>query len=322
MNRKDIQELRVHCGYPAITIIMPCDKGQIELMLQKLLDDVREVEPEVLKTIKDQSKRLIDAFACPMGAFKIALFIDRHRGRSFAVPLDVPDVAVCDTSFRLDAILSLLNRTFCFWVIDTTGRTPRLLEGMGGTLNELDALCITFDKAVCPYTQQESCFDACVNHFLEQDRLPLCIVGKAEKIERLAILAPYAEQIVMRVTSLEEVVPAMERWHAAETERVLNRITTGKHGEDFISEFQKILVAARQGFVQLFVVEQGYMRAGCEHPVTRAVLLNTQCPTGYVSISAIDQLIEAVKSKGGRVLVVADGMLTTYGKMVAFTNLL
>lgn len=319
MNRKDIQELRIHTGYPAITIIMPCEKKSVQEALAKVLTQLADDPVSVL--VKEKSSELLAHFSCPLPGAKVALFIDKHRARSFVVPQTVADTVACDTSFKLDGIVAVMNHTFRYWVIDCTQEVPVLLEGMGELVNELSGTCTIFTDQECALNHNKKrCFDTCFNTYLEQDSLPIVIVGDAQQTLRLRLLAPYTELIAARVPSLTDVWPVIQRWHAAEVEKMLKKITTGFADQDYFTDINDILVYARQGSVAQLVIEEGYARPGCEHPVTRAVLFNKSCPHDYATISAIEQIIEAVRSKGGSILIVPDGSLLSYGRMIAFLS--
>ncbi len=334
MNRKDLQELRVHYGYPAITIIMPCDKKRLQETAEKLLATIKEspLPADALERISDMFEKIegmegMEGMDCTLNegkAFKVALFIDKHRARSFLVPSAVADVAICNSFFKLDGITTVLNHTFRYWVIDCkkesnphTSQTARLLEGMGDNLIPLQENCVLFDAEKCE--REGGCPATCFTSFMEQDPLPVVLVGCATQQELTTLFAPYKTWIAAHVESHEEILPAIDRWHAAEIEKTLKKITH-PGATDFQTNFHEIVLSARQGFVSLLIVEQGYMRAGCEHPVTRDLILDSQCPTGYVFVSAIDELVEEVRSKGGSVLLVPDGSLKAYGRMVAFVS--
>ncbi|HBY05802.1 MAG: hypothetical protein UV38_C0001G0003 [candidate division TM6 bacterium GW2011_GWE2_42_60] len=324
MNRKDLQELRIHCGYPAITLVMPCNKEKIRATLQTILDDVREAN--LPKTILEKSVALLDQLGCPLDekTTKIALFIDAHRARLFTVPACVADIATHDTSFRLDAITSALNYQLRYWVIDCSNNAPHLIEGVEEQLTQLHNTCAIFDTKNCPTAltkNKNECLNTCFASYMEQDPLPIILVGSKKETAYNSSFILYEPRIVARVESLEDVWPTIQRWHAAEIEKLLHKIRHQEPPHDFISRFDEIVTAARQGLVIMLAVEKGYMRAGCEHPVTRAVVLNASCPTGFVSISAVDQLLEAVRAKGGDVLLVPDGSLKEHHRMIAFVTM-
>lgn len=319
MNRKDIQELRVHCGYPAITVIMACDKKNVQDALIKVLEQLND--DALGTTIKQRCSDLISHFSCPIKNTKVALFIDKHRARSYIVPNSVPDTTACDTTFKLDTLLTTMNHTFRYWIIDCTKETPVLLEGMDDVIHELAGTCTTFSDQECALNHNKNrCFDNCFSYYLEQDRLPIVIAGTAQQTLRLRLLAPYADLVAVRVENLEDIWPTVQRWHTAEVEKMLKRIANGFKDQDYFTDINDILTYARQGTVKELIIEETYARPGCEHPVTRAVLFNKTCPHDYITISAIEQIIESVRSKGGSVFIVPDGSLHDYGRMVAFLS--
>lgn len=315
MNRRDIQELRIHCGFPAITLVMPCQERKVREALKSLVDQAQN--SEWADAVMARTTELLSQLSCPVKPFKTAIFIDKYRAKAFVVPADVPDCAVCDTTFCLDEIVKALNRQHRYLVIDCTNKAPKLLEGFGEHILEVQNACVIMDDGPAI-----DLFDRCIANFLEQDRLPICVVGPAQATQHFEFLAPYADFIIAHVADRSEAWPAIERWQASKVEHVMKKVGDGRPDVDFLSDVHAIIDQARQGLVRFMAIEEGYVREGCEHPVTRAILLNSECPTGYVTVPLIDEITESVRSKGGMVLLMPSGTLGNYGHMVAFTDFL
>lgn len=316
MNRKDLQELRIHYGYPAITIIMHCD---IEQLAQTLIHTIDEAKiSQNTELTRAQCHTIISTLQCPPGSnYKIALFVDKHQARAFIVPAEVPNIVDCTTMFKLDAVANALNRQRCYWVIDYTAEQPTLLEGMN------DVIAPIYSAQLCelPMTNvTQNCFEQMANRYFEQDHLPICIIGPESKATEYKHLKTYTHNIVAHVRTNEEIWPAIQRWYAAEIERLLKKIAHGSDGHEYISGIDAVLLESRQGSIYTLFVEESYMRAGCEHLVTRAIRMGAACEEGYIAISVIDQLIETVHAKGGRIIMAPDGCLKAHERMVAFTT--
>lgn len=315
MNRKDLQELRIHSGFPALTLITTCEKGTVRTALEKLLKEAED--SHWTKTVADRCEELVGRLTCPTKPFKSAFFIDKHGGKAFVVPPEVPNDAVCDTTFHLDALTATLNRLMRYWVIDCTGKAPRLLEGVEGLFIDPHSSCVFVENED---DEAFDLFDRCIGGYLEQDRLPICIVGGAKEAQRFELLAPYTSSITAHVPHLDDVWPAMQRWHAASVEKTLSNVAAGRPDVDFLINAHAIIDAARQGQIAVLALEEEFARQGCEHPVTRSVLINESCPPGYLTIELIDEIIENTRAKGGMVFLLPAGSITQYGRLVAFTS--
>jgi hypothetical protein len=319
MTRREIQELRIHYGYPAITLIMTCDRQQVADTLMRLLHEADHSDD--IESVKNQCLRAVDSLTCPLKTHKIALFVDKHGFYSFVVPADIPDTAICNRMFKLDALTASLTHQKRYWVIDCTQTEPMLSVGMGEIITPLNVLgrCLFISSPEKnPTGTQPTCFETQATRYFEQERLPICLIGPATCIDRFPKLSIFAQDIAARVQHMDEVWPAIQRWYAAETERVIKKISTGTAGRDYLTDFHAILFEARQGHIAQLVVEAFYKRPGCEHPVTRAVVLGTECPSGFTAISAIDQLIETVRAKGGTVSVIPPGTFIPPTHLAAF----
>lgn len=312
MNRKDIQGLRVHSGFPAFTLVIPCEKGRVKEALKDLLKQAED--SRWADIVAERCHELLDKLVCPTKPFKSAFFIDKHRAKAYVVPPEVPDCAICDTTFHLDPIIAVLNRINRYWIIDCTGPVPRLFEGVEGALIEPQSACIFVGDQ-----EEYDLFDRCTGLYLEQDRLPICLVGPPQATQRFEFLAPYAHSIFAHVADYDDVWPAMQRWYASSAEKILNDIAHGRPDVDFLVNVNSIVDAARQGQISTLVLEEELARQGCEHPVTRSVVTESHCPPGFLSIDLIQEIIENVRSKGGNVFLLPAGSIAQHGRMVAFT---
>lgn len=313
MNRKDIQELRVHCGFPALTLITTCEKGKVATVLKALLQQAGG--EAIHEQIADRCEELLAQLSCPVHPYKSALFIDKHRAKAFIVPPEVPDCAVIDTTFRLDALIKTLNQLRRYWVIDCLGKAPRIIEGIEDALLETQSACIFVSDE-----EEYDLFDRCISTYLEQDSLPICIVGDAAATQRFELLAPYADSLIGHVRAKEDAWPLVQRWYVKEVEKIFHYLADGRPDVDFLVNLHTIIDAARQGQIATLVLEEDYVRNACEHPVSRAVLINQSCPTGYLSISLIEELMENVRAKGGRIFLAPTGSLHQYGRLVALAS--
>lgn len=309
MNRRDIQELRVHVGYPAITIIMPCNKDNIKLKFIELVESIDSKEP-LLERIKDQFDMMFAALTCPLEKFKIGLFVSKHSARLYVVPFDVPDIALCDKVFALDHISAQLNRLQRYWVVDCDAKELALFEGIAK-----DLLAVETSHIQCDISDDNFKRLCGLNEYLEQDNLPICLVGTPESLKTCLAQSPFRDRVVVRVTEMNDVWSSMQRYFKEKANLHIAHLES--ESKVVVSDIDEIIAAARQGHVRTLLVEEGYDLRGCEEGVSRHILHKEECPVGYEAISLVDSIIEFVRSKGGTVVIVPDASLKQYDRMAA-----
>lgn len=316
MNRRDIQELRIHVGYPAITIIMPCDKKRIKEKFAEIVNNL-DCEVQLVTSLLAQFDVVYDQLMCPSEKATVALFVNKYLARIYFLPFELKEVATTGHTFKLDLIIGALNRLQRYWVIDCTGGQAKLLEGTEDFLTDVEQAYIGIDSPDNPVKYSSHLKDY-ERHCLEQDVLPICLLGDSKARSLYMVQSPYRERIFAEVDNPVAIWPVMQGYFKQEQNALLKKLQDGVEGTSYVVRIQDILSAARQGEVGELLVEQSYHFDACEEEVTRKVLTgNATCPVGYQKISLVDQIVEAVRSKGGKVIIVPDGSLLEFRRLVA-----
>jgi len=315
MNRKHIQQLRVHTG-PALTIICSCKKNILENAVEKA---------ETLLSEQGQTRLLNQLYLaqkgilCPLNhEHKLALFVDEHRALSFLIPNDVPDTVTVNRSFIVDPIIASLCHKRRYWVIDCTNEVPLLREGCENFVNELSAECITALHSCPTDVRPEFCFDQCIGQYLESDQLPIFVVGDVHETTYFTLLAPYQEQIVAHVPTIDTAWPAYQAWYEERTTYMLDKIKSSRTGIDFITEIPQLLEFSYQGHITTLLIEEHYHHIICQHRLTGAITQSDHCPIGYEEADLVEKLLLNICAKGGEMLFVPDQSLAQFGHIAAF----
>lgn len=316
MNRRDIQELRIHVGYPAITLIMPCDKKRIKEKFIELVNDVTSEEP-LITSLLGQFDVLYDQLVCPADNATIALFVNKYLARIYFLPFAMKEMAASGHTFKLDMLIAGLNRQHRYWVVDCSGGQVRLLEGTKDFLVDVDQAFIGIDAPDNPVKYVLQLRDY-ARDCLEQDVLPICLLGEPVERKKFILQSPHRDRVVAEVDNPLAIWPAMQSYFEQEQRVLFATLHNGVKGTNYVDRIQDILSAARQGQVSDLLVEQSYHFDACEEKVTRHVLTKKAvCPVGYQKVSLVDQIIESVRSKGGRVIIVPDGLLLEFRRLAA-----
>lgn len=315
MNRRDIQILRIHVGGPAITLVMPCDKQKIQEKFKSLMNGAT-ADDAIVASIFGHFDVLFDHLYCPPEKTTIALFVNKYAAYLYRLPFEMPEIAACDQTFKLDHIVAHMNRLSRYWVFDCSAEKMNLFEGAGNFLLEVDKAHTQIDESGVLFDRKGSINS--LGDYFEQDHVPICLVGEPQETYSLMMDAPFREQVVAQATIMNDVVPLMHKYFNKRLYESIEQLKQMKPGLQYTTSLQEIVAAARQGQVKTLLFEKGYQLDACEEQVTRQILTEERsCPIGYQKISLIDQIIESVCSKGGELLVAPDGVLIDYGRMVA-----
>lgn len=318
MNRCDIQILRIHVGYPAITIIMPCDKEKIKAKFRDVVDKLSS-DDAIIASMEAHFEVMLTTLVCPLAQQSIALFINKYGARCYHLPFHMQELAVCDQTFKLDNIVARLNRLPRYWVLDCTAGMMKLYEGVEDFLIEVDKSHVVIDESGTLFVRKNH--GSGLGDYFEQDRLPICLIGSADDIYTFTMDSPFRERVVAKVADVQKVWPAMQKYFEKRLRDTLKKLNTMDAGVEYVTELRAILKEARLGLVATLLFEDDYHLDACEENVTRQVTVGDEiCPFGYQKISLIDQIIEAVCAKGGTLIVVPAGALQEYGRMVAIVR--
>lgn len=314
MNRRDIQILRIHVGGPAITLVMPCDKEKIQKKFNELIHQAT-ADDAIIASIFGHFEVLYDHLVCPLEKTMVALFVNKYAAYLYRLPFEMPEIAVCAKTFKLDPIVAQLNRLQRYWVFDCSAEKMKLLEGIGDFLMEIDKAHAQIDESGILFDRKGHITS--LGDYFEQDHIPICLVGEPQEMYSVSMDAPFREQIVAQAATLYDIPSLMNKYFKKRIYELLENIKQMKPELQFITDLPEIIEAARQGQIKTLLFEKSYQLDACEEQVTRQILTEQACPLGYQKISLIDQIIESVCSKGGELLVAPDGSLSEYHKMVA-----
>lgn len=343
MNRLDIQELCVHMSYPAITIISSCTKEGIQEKFDHLISLVSKKNPEI-KHIQLHMHELLEQLVCPLDKTKIALFANKHIVRAYALPCNVADVESIDHYFILDPIATCINRKERYFVLECDPENLAFYEGHDETLIQVIYTKTgyqwkmaqpigTLQKRICKALSEKACIeevtiefyqslDAHLAEYVERDPQPLVIVGDEEHIQQFKKYSKHAPIVCAFVQDFTHVFKRVNGCYKQLYTQAIEKLNSASADVliDKTANHQAITQAARQGAVEVLLVERSFHENGCEDIVSGELEKKDACSTTEINIDLIDALIESVKSKGGAVLLLPENSLANYNHVVAFTR--
>jgi hypothetical protein len=276
------------------------------------------------------------------GARGLAVFVNADIATAVSLPVEVRDRVVIDETFATRDLVHALNRTATYWVLLLDQRRPRLLRGTGSLLQPALA-DIAGDAPSPPSAEQRRrgksgdpdprvdrrlrAIDDAITASIATDDAPLLVVGIEPALSQFAASTKHQRRVsgtIRRRTDgpLPELAVALEphldRLFSARCDAALNDL--GRHLAKGRIAFgiDEAWAHAAMGGGDTLVVEDSYECAarihdwGLEHTKERTA--------PDVVDDVVDELIELVLARGGRVHIVPDGRLGDTDRLVLLTR--
>ncbi len=355
MNRREVHLLRQIKGYPCITITLPThrtspDNRQDPIRLKNLVKQAaerllgefskREVEPLLIRM--DQIANDIDY---PHTLDGLAIFVNRDFGRAVYLPFTLKERVVIDESFFTRDLVFALNRTPRYWTLalsekptrlfDCTrddfveiqeGGFPMIHEGPGGEQPLPGGEGI--NKSAYRDERHRQFFrqiDAALKPFLAGDSLPLAVVGVDRFLAFFNEVTSHKAAIVTTVTGSHDKTPPHELarlvWplvqaNLAEQRRQVHAELDKAVGERKVaSTAGEVWRYAREGRGRLLLVEEDFhFPARVDESGMRITPAEDATAPGVID-DAVDEIIETVLDKQGRVVFVDNGSLPAHQRI-------
>ncbi len=355
MNRSEIQLLQKIEGYPCVTITLPTHRTSREnrqdpVRVKNLLTEAtnrlvqelgkREADP-VLKRL-DELVRDIDFQHMLDG---LALFANRDFARAVLLPFSLKERVVVDRTFLTRDLVFAANRTPRYWVLVLSEKPTRLYEATRDDLQEIrdggfpmthegpggerplpDSFRI--EKSTLRDEHRRSFFrrvNAALKPFIAADPLPIVITGVDRFLSLFQEVTDHHDRILASVKGSHDKTPPHELaklvWPLAkdalaeERRNVLHELEKAVGENNFVSTVGEVWRLAREGRGKLLLVEEDF------HYPARVDASGTHLePAEDISApdvidDAVDEIIETVLAKNGRVVFADNGQLEAHQRI-------
>lgn len=355
MNRQDIQLVQAASDYPSLTITLPThrtapdnlqDPIRVRNLVSQAKDQLRaDLGSRDAAPLLERLDKLVAAIDYRHALNGLVIFVNRDFDAKFYLPFTIPERVVVADKFLTRDLVYAMNRTSRYWVLALSEQPTRLFEGTLDTLVEIEtggfpmthdgpggASALPGGFGVNPSAHRDErhrqffrSVDAALKPFLANDPLPMGVVGvdrylafwdeiSTHKEFLRATLAGNYDQATSHELA-KTVWPLVEATQAERVQRHLAEL------EQYVSQ-QRVAATvgeawrkANEGRGKLLLVEQDYHEAG-RLDESGLLLLPADDPTAPGVIpDAVDEVIEAVLSKGGEVVFTENGALETYQRI-------
>lgn len=355
MNRHDVQLLQQITGYPALTITLPThrtspDNRQDPIRVKNLVGEAserllqefgkREIEP-----LLGRLDKLADAIDYRYALDGLAMFANQDFAQKYYLPFTLPERVVVGENFLTRDLVFALNRTPRYWVLVLSEQPARLYEGVRDTLIEVEgegfpmthegpggetALPGGFGVNVSAIRDERHrqffrAVDSALGAYMADDPLPLAVVGVDRYQAFFDELSAHKDAVVARLNGSHDktsppelaklVWPLVEAGLAEQRQGYLATLDQAVGEQRVVSTVGEVWRLANEGRGRLLLVEEDFHFAG-QLDETGVHLLPADDPTAPDTLEdAVNDIIETVLSKGGKVVFVPDGQLEAFQRI-------
>lgn len=355
MNRHDVQLVQQIMGYPCISITLPThrtspqnrqDPVRVKNLVRQAADRLlkefpkREMEPLLIRLEKLAEgidyNNLLDG---------LVLYANQDYSNSFMLPFSVQERVVIDDTFFTRNLVHALNHTTRYWVLVLSEKPTRLYEGTLDTLIEIQEEGFPMEhtgpggsnrlpggqgvrKSAYRDEYHRQFFrqiDNALKVFMDDDRLPLVVVGVDRYQAFFNEVSNYQDLVFGRITGNHDktsahelsklVWPLVEDKLAEKRQQALGGLNKAVSDRKAAVEINDIWRKSFAGRGRLLLVEENFHYPARVDESGQHLTPADDIAAPDVLDDAVDEIIEAVISTGGDVIFMEDGQLVDHQRM-------
>lgn len=355
MNRHEVKLLQQIKGYPAVTITLPTHRTSPEnqqdpIRVKNLVEQaasrlLAEFSKRDIAPLLDRLEKLTEEIDYRYTSDGLALFVSRDFARAVQLPFTLKErVHVGDTFLTRDLVFAM-NRTPRYWVLALSEKPTRLYEATRDDLVEVQdgGFPITHEgpggeqslpggfgikKSAIRDEYHRKFFrqiDTALKPFLADDPLPLVVVGVDRFLAFFGEVTDHKDTILATLqgshdkTSPSELAklvwPLAKESLAKQRQRVFTELDKAVGERKVASTISEVWLMATEGRGSLLLVEEDFHFPARVDETGRHITPADDATAPDVLDDAVDEIIETVLSKQGRVVFVENGQLETHQRI-------
>jgi hypothetical protein len=284
----------------------------------------------------------------------IAIFISPNVSRIFLLPFPVKEKVMLSNSFEMRDLFYLSQYLSTYFLITLSKKRVRLFKGAGRQLLEIinDDFPQLYkeeyeyarpsiasgsstglkgferDKSIVQEIRTRAFFrraDETLNKYLKADT-PLFVAGVGEEVADFEQISHHVKNVSSKIPGnydIDAVHPLAEfAWKSTqEVVKSSHKQLLSKLNEDIgkqlaVDGIRDVWKAAREGNGLTLVLEKDYQVMAYYSPVNDSHLfLEPPLPPYEIILDAADDVIQIVKEKGGKIVIVENGELKHLGRI-------
>jgi Ca2+-binding EF-hand superfamily protein len=353
MNRNELKSLQSIKEYPSVSILMPTHrlfpenqqdpirlKNLVKLAETRLLAEFSK--PEV-KIIIEKINAIIDEIDFNHLLDGLAIFVNRKFSRKYLFQFPVKERAAVDSAFLTRDIVFAINRTQPYYVLVLGDKMTRIFNGVRDNLNEIvyngfpvhnkfrqmleradeihtnDRLSDNIEKKRNYFREVEKEFKK-----LNVDSHPFALAGVEENIGTFkdtitinnlltSLKGSYDKTSASELAKL--IWPEVKKGFAEIREKVLKQLEEAISSKKAARGIDEVWKAANEGRGEILLVEINYQYPAKLEKIGLQLIPVEPNNGPEIMDDAVDEVIEIVLNKGGKVYFVENGKLEEKSKI-------
>jgi hypothetical protein len=354
MNRHDIQILQNIRGYPALSVLVPTHRAPPKdrqdpirvknLVVQAINRLLAEFSKREINRLLAQLRKLLAQIDYSRTLQGLALFVNRDFARKFYLPFSVKEKVLVDETFAVRDLVFALNHSPRYWVLVLSRKKARLFEGFHDTLTEVTTDGFPITQKVSPAKPLQSGFgldkskhqherhrqflrrvDSVFDQMAAEDPLPLVVMGtkrslayfnEASNNKGLIVATPTGQYNRTPVRKITELVwPLIKAELARRKEKALEELEAAVGAQRYVSGMGEVWRLAQEGRGDILLVEEDFHYPARVDSSGLHLTAEEDPREPGVFDDAVDELIQAVLAKNGRIVFVDNGTLRAHQRV-------
>lgn len=354
MNQQDIRLLQQITGHPCVTITLPThrtvpENRQDPLRLKNLVKEttdrlLNEFDKREMEALLKRLENLTNTFDFQKSLDGLALFVNQDFGRAFRLPFTIKERVVVDETFFTRDLVHAINHSTRYWVLALSEKPTRLYEGFNHELTEIEEGGFPMihegpgGEAPLPggfgvrksahrderHRQFFRKVDESLKPFLANDPLPLFVVGVDRYHAFFNEVSAHTNAVAGRGTGSHDktsphelgelVQPLVDQHRDGKRLEALEQLERAVSERKYVSTIGEVWRLANEGRGDLLLIEEDFHYPG--RLDENGVLVRADDPSAPgVMGDAVDEIIETVLNKQGRVVFVENGRLEEHRRI-------
>ena len=355
MNRHEIKLLQQISSYPSLTITMPTYRSSTEnlrdgIRVKNLVTEaanrlLKEFSKREIAPLLDRLDRLVESVDFNNSMDGLVLLVNHDYSRAVQLPFTIKERVVVDETFLTRDLIFALNRTPRYWTLVLSEKPTRLFEGTRDSLVEIQdgGFPITHEgpggeqslpggfgikKSAYRDEYHRKFFrkvEAALKPYMAEDPLPLAVVGVDRFLAFFNEVTNYKDSILTTLqgshdkTTAHElsklVWPLVKDGLTEQRQKVFSDLDKAVGERKFASSIGEVWKMANEGRGQLLLVEENFHYPARVDETGMHLTPADDEKAPDVVDDAVDEIIEMVLSKQGKVVFVEDGQLDKHQRI-------
>ncbi len=355
MNRHQVLTLSQINEYPSLSITLPThrtspDNKQDPIRVKNLVKEATDrLQSEFSKREVDSLQKRLDALTAEIdyqyALDGLALFVNREVAHKYYLPFSVQERVVVGETFFTRNLVFAMNRTPRYWVLVLSDLATQLYEGTHTDLVRVDEEGfplshqgpggqqslpggVGVNKSAVRDEFDRQFFrrvDETLKPFIQDDPLQLVVVGVDRNLAFFNQVTNHSNAILTTLTGAHDktsahelsklVWPRVEAKLAEQRAQVFVELDRAVSEQKYVSGVGEAWRLAREGRGKLLVVEQDFHFPARVDETGMHLTAAHDATAPDVIADAVDETIETVLSKQGRVRFVANGTLDAHQRI-------